>query len=451
MAAMTRCSYRIRAGTVLSPEPDGRYRIDSPQGEHTARLHPPAVAPLLLLDGRRSEEEIERTMAETGTPIPQGVTGNVIRSLVAAKILEPVETDWLPLEHVSWPEHRCDGCGASCQGHWIGPLEHGFVTETTTRMPNLRDKYPQLVDKRPFVRIVPGDSALFLNSETGQCLFLGEDLRCILHKEYGPEAKPTICRMFPHVRFEDGERTRLGVGLMCMKHFDQVLDAEQPAAEKHWEELNESISGWLYHYYPPTNQAELEEDVIASLPNVEDPLAELLDAVTPSRKRMAGRVNAPRRLDMLAKKHLARVEEVLAAEPLMQGLAQQTGVFPEAVAEIRAFAKQARKNRPTVLPRPLTMKTPALKTLLEDALRRFLVYRQHLMFVGLQHGTAAFCLGILTSLILAQEVEERERRAGQLIAAWMRTIQSPGVRAALFQGPDEVVLFLRTFYQYWCS
>ena len=451
MPAMTRRSYRIRPGTTLSLEADGRYRIDSPGGEHTARLHPPAVAPLLLVDGRRSEEEIERALADNGTPIPTGVTGNVLRSLAAAKIVEPHETEWLPLEYVPWPEHRCDGCGASCQGHWIGPLEQGFVSETTARMPELRAKYPQLEGKLPFVRIVPNDSALFLNSETGQCVFLDQDLRCILHKEYGAEGKPTICRMFPHVRFEDGERTRLGVGLMCLKHFDQVLDAEEPASDDYWAQLNGAISGWLYHYYPPTGQAGLEADIIASLPNVEDPLAELLDAVTPSRKRKAGRVNAPRRLETLIRKHLARVEKVLAEEPLMLGLAMQSGPFPEAVAEIRAFAQKSGAGKSTVLPRPSMLKTSALKRLLEDAVGRFLVYRQYLMFVGLQHGTAALCLGILTSLILTQEVEDRERRVGQLIAAWMRTIQSPGVRAALFDGPDEVVLFLRTFYQYWCS
>ena len=446
---MTRRSYKFRLGTTLSLEADGRYRIDSPGGEHTARLHPPAVAPLLLLNGRRSEEEIERTLADNGTPIPTGVTGNVLRSLEAAKIVEPTETDWLPLEYVPWPEHRCEGCGASCQGHWIGPLEQGFVKETTARMPDLRAKYPHLEGKRPFVRIMPNDPALFLNSESGQCVFLGEELRCILHKEYGADGKPTICRMFPHVRFEDGERTRLGVGLMCLRHFDQVLDGEEPASGACWEELNQSISGWLYHYYPPTVQAELEADIIASLPNVEDPLSELLDAVTPSRKRMAGRVNAPRRLETLAKKHLARVEKVLSEEPLMEGLANQSGPFPQAVGEIRAFARQGKAAKSTVLPRPKMLRTPALRRLLEDALRRFLVYRQYLMFVGLQHGTAALCLGILTSLILTQDDEDRERRVGQLVAAWMRTIQSPGVRAALFDGPDEVVLFLRTFYQYW--
>ncbi|MCU0382375.1 MAG: squalene/phytoene synthase family protein, partial [Chitinophagaceae bacterium] len=89
--------------------------------------------------------------------------------------------------------------------------------------------HPWLGDRKPFVRLSPEDNAVFLNSESGQCLFLDEDLRCVLHREYGPLEKPGICQQFPHVRLEDGERTRLGVGLMCLYVF---LDGNVDMYEK---------------------------------------------------------------------------------------------------------------------------------------------------------------------------------------------------------------------------
>lgn len=441
---MARRCYRVREGTQITLEPDGRYLIQAPGGQ-PAHVHPPALGPALLVDGRRSEEEIERALAGMGLTLPSGVVNKVLGSLEVAGVLEEHETSWLPLQSHPWPEHRCQGCGACCQGHWIGPLQSDFVAQTTERMGELREKYPALEGRRAFVRIERDDPALYLNSETGQCVFLDTDLRCILHKEYGSDSKPTICRMFPHVRFEDGRNTRLGVGLSCLIHFDQVVDGDKPAAESHWAELNDAIDGGLYHYYS-TTQLEHEEDIIASLPHVDDPLAELVGAVTPDGGRSSGRVGAAKRLPVLLSTHLRRVEAVLAEEPIMDGLAEQPGPFPDTVRAIRAAATNGIKGP---LPRPAAVRSDALNGLLEDALLRFLFYRQYLMFVGLQHGTAALTVGIATALALTASEPDRERSFGRHLAAWMRIIQSPAVRRELFKGPDEVVRFLRGFEQYW--
>ena len=445
---MARLCYKITPGTTISLESDGRYRIDTPSG-HTARLHPPAITPALMLDGRRSEEEIERAMAAEGSPMPPGVLGEIFRSLVAAGALEENETEWRPIQAMPWPEHACHGCGACCQGHWIGPLKPGFVTETTGRMEALRESYPALRGKRPFVRIFEGNSALFLNSESGQCLFLDQDLKCILHKEYGAEGKPHICRMFPMVRFEDDAVTRLGVSLMCLTHFDQTLAEEEPAPASHWMEVNDEIDGWLHHYYPPTNQAQLEEDIVTSLANVDDPLGELFEAVTPRGGRKKGKKEAPRRLSRLAALYFLRLDDVLKEEPMMTGLLEQDGRFPETARAIRAFAEQLGDKKVRLLPPPRRLRTPEIKRLLQDAIRRFLFLRHYLMFNGLRHGAAALGVGVWVAFHLSMNHERPAHRFGEVLATWMRMIQSADARLALFQSPDEVVVFVRTFLQYW--
>lgn len=452
---MARIALRIRPGTTIRPESDGRYAITAPGGPD-ARLHPPAVAPLLWVDGRRSQEQIEREMAASGAPLPPGVLDEIFGALAKAEVLERHETEWRPLELAAWPAHRCTGCGASCQGHWVGPLDPAFVAETTGRMPALREKYPRLEGLRPFVRINPGDSALYLNAESGQCLFLDDDRLCILHKEYGSDGKPTICRHFPHVRFEDGQRTRLGVGLMCMTHFDQAVDAETPAPREHWERLHAESDGALYHYYPPGNQRELEEELVQSMPDADDPLLTLLTAVTPRRLLRPGRQKAGVALERLARMHLARVDDVLEGEPIMRALARQRGLLPEVVGAIRELGAEgegAMGSRPAVASaRP--MRALPVRRVIDDAVFRFLFLRQYLMFVGLQHATATLGLGLWSALALtdwSQPEADAARRFGRLLAGWMRVVQSPAVRQETFAGPAEVEAMLAALHRFWRS
>lgn len=447
---MPRRCYRVRSGATIAVEADGRYRVQLGDGP-AARLHPPALAPLLLVDGWRSAEEIERQLAADGNPVPASVVDNILRSMEMAGVLELHDTAWRPLQTVPWPTHRCQGCGACCQGHWIGPLDADFVSETSARMPELREKYPQLGDRRPFVRISPDDSALFLNSETGQCIFLDDELMCLLHREYGAEGKPSICRMFPHTRFEDDEQTRLGVGLMCLTHYDQVLEQEPPAAATEWQAVHETLDGGLFHYYPGTGQAALEEEVLSRLPLVEDPFLELLDAVTPTDRGAVKRMENARGLERLARTHLARLEVELAQEPVIERLAEQKGPFPAAMGRLRHLAAAGPEaiQRKLLVPNPAPAKTAEVTRLLQDALVRFLFLRQYLMFAGLQHGTAAFALGVWASIALVAGKRDAARRFGESMATWMRAIQAPSVRRALFAGPDEVDRFLTRFRRFW--
>jgi len=452
---MPRRCYRITPGTRITPTGDGRYELQAPE-RPVATLHPPAVAPLLLVDGQRGEAEIEHRMAADGNALPAGVLGGILSSLSQAGVLALHDSAWRPLETASWPEHRCQGCGACCQGHWIGPLDPGFVADTVPRLEALREKYPTLQGRKPFVRIDPNDPGLFLNSESGQCVFLDEHLSCILHAEYGAEGKPSICRMFPHVRFEDDHRTRLGQGVMCLTHLDQLFDDDAPADDDYWHQLNEQIDGGLYHYYPATNQSELEEEIIAALPDAEDPIRFVLQQVTPRRAMRPGRHDSARRVDMLTTGCLERVEAELARDELMTGLRDRSGEFPEHIRSIRALAVAGSKGTPRKprVPHVRRAKQGPIGGLLRDVAFRYLFLRQYLMFMGLQHGTAGLLIGVWCGLALtADEADETAaaKRFGRVLTTWLRICQAPAVRRTMFQGPDQVERFLAAFYTFWKS
>ncbi|MCA9565618.1 MAG: YkgJ family cysteine cluster protein, partial [Myxococcales bacterium] len=194
-----RSAIQIADGLRVVAQPDGSHLLGFDGDAKTARVPAAAIGAFLLVDGTRSIEEVEQTLASRGAPVPPGALETLITQLSDAGFLTQVSAAWAPLETLAWPEHRCEGCGACCQGHWIGPLEPDFVRETTARMPLLRDKYPRLKGEQPFVRLEAGAPRLFLNSSSGQCVFLGEDKLCILHREFGATGKPSICQMFPHV------------------------------------------------------------------------------------------------------------------------------------------------------------------------------------------------------------------------------------------------------------
>jgi Fe-S-cluster containining protein len=428
----------------------------------------------LLIDGRRSLEEVEHRLADEGAGLPPGVLDRIVDGLQRAGLLEWVETAWLPLQVLPWPEHRCVGCGGSCQGHWVGPLDPAFVARTNARLPALREKHPQLRDRRAFVRLTPGAPDLYLNSEAGQCLFLDPDRRCILHAEYGPAGKPAQCRMFPYQRQEDGRHTRLGVGLSCLHHFEQVVAGEAAADPDFWQAQNDTLDGRLYHYAPDGDENDLRRQLtgrsvpsdlndldalIAWVRQVDDPLADLLRSVTP-RSVSTGRSAPARRVGELSRRHLAQLEACIADDPVVDRLTGLDGLYPARLAAVRQLARGAEAG---AAPAPDPTSARAAKgadmtRLLRDALSRYLFLRRHRIFADLATGLAAFALGTWTALALslrdaAQGTNDgREldlRRFGQYFVAWWRPMQLPTARVSVFRDRAQVNRYLAAFQRFW--
>jgi lysine-N-methylase len=49
----------------------------------------------------------------------------------------------------------------------------------------------------------------------GSCVFLSDEGRCRIHEQFGPEAKPLFCRLYPFVLVPAGDHWRVGVRFAC--------------------------------------------------------------------------------------------------------------------------------------------------------------------------------------------------------------------------------------------
>jgi len=98
------------------------------------------------------------------------------------------------------PRHRCLCSGTCCQGLYV---EVG--DEARAR---IEDIAAQLGVDTP---IVEGG----VRFDNGQCVFLGDDLLCNIHREHGGEAKPLTCQQFPFVAIETETEHRAGIDPAC--------------------------------------------------------------------------------------------------------------------------------------------------------------------------------------------------------------------------------------------
>jgi Fe-S-cluster containining protein len=82
----------------------------------------------------------------------------------------------------------CQGSGACCRGHRLGPL----ADEDVARLESLGHGEAVITLERD-----DGGSARYLRQVEGRCLFLEDDDRCGLHRRHGADSKPGFCRLYP--------------------------------------------------------------------------------------------------------------------------------------------------------------------------------------------------------------------------------------------------------------
>lgn len=102
----------------------------------------------------------------------------------------------LPLRVTPFEDRwRCQGCGICCRGVII-PLsddEYHRIREQGWQ------SRPEFARRRLFVRVHPLRRRYRLAQRPdGYCVFLSPQGRCRIHEEFGEEAKPLVCRMFPY-------------------------------------------------------------------------------------------------------------------------------------------------------------------------------------------------------------------------------------------------------------
>lgn len=122
----------------------------------------------------------------------------------------------------------CGSCTACCNQPWRTMIE-----ADRARALDRHDfsAYPELAGKTLYHKPSDGRKGYYelAKGEGTRCLFLGSDGLCIIHKEMGPEAKPSMCRQFPFLPVQTNSDDRISVNFGCsavQEHSGQRLDEQ---------------------------------------------------------------------------------------------------------------------------------------------------------------------------------------------------------------------------------
>jgi lysine-N-methylase len=92
--------------------------------------------------------------------------------------------------HEKWDCHQCGIC---CRGSIIS-----LSDDDTARIRGQNwNQQPEFRNVRTLVRIGFSSRYQLAHRPDGACVFLSESGMCMIHAKFGPDAKPTICQVFP--------------------------------------------------------------------------------------------------------------------------------------------------------------------------------------------------------------------------------------------------------------
>lgn len=92
----------------------------------------------------------------------------------------------------------CQACGDCCVGVNVSPVTPDTVAGVEAHASEL---IPRGIKKAPFFTMLSDhDQKEIVVCQTlnGQCIFLDDDGLCRIHRKFGAEAKPAVCRLFPY-------------------------------------------------------------------------------------------------------------------------------------------------------------------------------------------------------------------------------------------------------------
>jgi Fe-S-cluster containining protein len=173
---------------------DGRLvALEDPVFARRIDLGPATAALAERLDGRPTAELLAALAVEHG---PRPRVENMLRRFLLLGLVDEAAVETrarlgalrrgearLVPAVLAGARFACQGSGACCQGHRLGPLADADAARLEAL--GLADAVVQASDGR------------FLAQIDGRCRFLEGDARCGLHRLHGAEAKPGFCRLYP--------------------------------------------------------------------------------------------------------------------------------------------------------------------------------------------------------------------------------------------------------------
>ncbi|PJB44031.1 MAG: hypothetical protein CO108_09295 [Deltaproteobacteria bacterium CG_4_9_14_3_um_filter_63_12] len=175
----------------------------------------------------------------------------------------------------------CTACGRCCESWTVGPVSKGEADRLGEFRRLLSDQYPRLAAHETTQTLWTEEGwTLTLNFPGGRCLFLGEDRLCIVHKEYGFDAKPAICRRFPLAAVTAEGELREGIrplsyGLAGSYQAGSPVDLDSVELR---DDRRAAVISARFELEPELQQAliEQERELMAWLPEPKLSFAELL-------------------------------------------------------------------------------------------------------------------------------------------------------------------------------
>ncbi|MBP7126709.1 YkgJ family cysteine cluster protein [Myxococcota bacterium] len=198
----------LRRDLRLVPQQDGSALLVGEERTRRVRLDSRGRDLAALLDRTQTLDQLNLRLEQaTGRAMEPGALRRTLEAFDRLDLLEtsdgqeglPDETEWdrLPIRIDPRSRFTCSACGSCCQGVNV-PFDRNALERLTPdrleilqRELHFRNAPVLILDADEGNEVLP-----VCRNRFGACLFL-EDRLCGLHRRFGPEAKPLVCRMFP--------------------------------------------------------------------------------------------------------------------------------------------------------------------------------------------------------------------------------------------------------------
>lgn len=210
LARMKRFAHLVPGSRVVA-QADGSYLLSHPGEQRALRMGRLEHAILSALDGRTPPSEIARNLSRAlGRPLPAAALESALAGLESAGfVVCPARP---AVQMLPGARARCVGCGHCCHFS-VGPLsalERQRVRALAGQLPATGPPAPE-----PLLRSDGDDSYLAQVVDDAACVFLETPSGCRLHRVFGGDLKPAICRLYPLFTVDVGGHLRAGVCFEC--------------------------------------------------------------------------------------------------------------------------------------------------------------------------------------------------------------------------------------------
>ncbi len=229
----------LRSDLVIEPrEGDDAFVavLSDPELGQRMKLDRTGLAVVQALDAARTMEEladltgvepelIERTVSFLGRLhlLQSDRTNAFLDSARAGREQQQRDPATVPLIIREDAAFSCTMCGSCCGGHNVGPVQADILEGLSDKFDDLADL--TRTDKGLFFRLpvkTPAgyEEQVVCHSRGGSCIFLADDRRCTIHGQYGGDAKPRVCRLFPYQFIATPDGVAVSLQMECRGFVD---------------------------------------------------------------------------------------------------------------------------------------------------------------------------------------------------------------------------------------